>query len=436
MRKLFVGVLLLLLTVGGVTAQDTVAEPEVSPELAAELNEIEQFVIDLRGLEPINEVDRRFPSRITVSEYLRESVTGQLTPEVEAEAIAFYAAFDFMEPDIDLVDIYLRLLEDQVGGYYDPIDKTMNTILITGGELGDDLPLLEETIYAHEFVHALQDQYYNLARLGFTPDAPENDNSDAFLAVQALVEGDASVVMNVYLEQLIEDNPMAAFSILSDSFTSGSLNMPADTPAILTRELLYPYSAGAEFVTALINDGGWDAVDNAFIEKLPASTEQILHPEKYLDDEQPVEVTLNETADALGDGWEQSWENTLGEFYLRSYLNNELTRIDWVPAATGWGGDRYRVHQHENGDLALVLRLAWDTPTDADEFTEAYTLYGDARFASEASDGCWTGADDAVCLGTLDASGETVVTRAPSVEQAQALLDSQTAEQQWASNTQ
>jgi len=426
MRNLFISLLLLTLTVGLATAQDTAA-PVISPELDTELDAIEEAVITVRGLEPLQEVNRRFPSRPEVSEFLETSITEQLTPEIEAEAVAFYRAFDFIEDDIDLIDVYLTLLEDQVGGYYDPIDQTMNTILISGGELGDDLPLLEETVYAHEFVHALQDQYFDLEALGFTPETIDEVEGDQFLAVQALVEGDATVVMNIYLEAILEENPLAAFALLGSSLTSGSLTLPEGTPDILMRELLYPYTAGAEFVTFLVNNAGWEAVDAAFAD-LPVSTEQVLHPEKYLSGEQPLTVTLNDTASVLGDGWTEIDEATLGEFYLRAYLDNQLLRDDWQRGASGWGGDRYRIHVDESGDVAMVLRLAWDTVPDAEEFSDVYTLYADTRYEAQAnSEWCWSSASEARCLRTLT-SGETVVTRAPTLELAQALLESQTPE--------
>ena len=51
-------------------------------------------------------------------------------------------------------------------------------------------------------------------------------------------------------------------------------------PPILRESLLFPYTGGPSFVQRLQAQGGWDAVNAAFA-KPPASTEQILHPEKY-----------------------------------------------------------------------------------------------------------------------------------------------------------
>ncbi len=418
-------IFLLLLTILAlplaVTAQE--GDSVISPTLSEELDGIEAWVSATRGLEPTEPVIRVFPSRQEASDFLLGSIEEQLTPEIVAEIEAFYAAFDFIAPGTDIVAVYTELLQDQVGGYYDPDDKTMNTILLSGGELGDALPSLEKIIYAHEFVHALQDQVFGLEEIGLDEDAMEEMSSDSVLAIQSLVEGDATLVMNVYTEYLVEQNPMAAFGILSGSLASGSTTMPEDTPAILTRELIFPYLQGAEFVTALYQDGGWETVDAAF-ENLPVSTEQIIHPEAYLNGDLPLAVELAPTDEVLGEDWTAYDPDVLGEFYLRAYLDTYLTPDEYSSAATGWGGDSYRVWQDAEGDTAFVLRHAWDTPTDTDEYIATVELFAAARSGAELDGQCWTGPEDTMCLAEL-VTGETVLTVAADAATAEALLLSQ-----------
>jgi hypothetical protein len=413
---------LLLLSVGIATAQEA-AVVEVSPELLTQLEAIENIAMEVRGLEMLVPLNRVFPSRADVEIFLQSSIDEQLTPELVEESVAFYYLFDFAPRDIDLVETYLALIEDQIGGYYNPEDESLNTILITGDELGDRLPVLEQVIYAHEFVHALQDQHFDLAALGFAPEEIDDVDVDQFLARQALVEGDATFVMNVYTEFLISENPFAAIGLLGASVGSSGA-IPQGTPPILMRELLFPYNSGLTFVTALVNDGGYRAVDNAFLE-LPVSTEQILHPQRYLAGEMPQPVSLGEeTAVALGTEWAEISQNTLGEFYLRAYIDNEISRLDWLEATTGWGGDRYAMYEGANGELAMLARLAWDTPTDSDEFAAIYEQYGMARFGVASVDGCWADDESAICFIVL-ANGDTVISRAPSQAGAQALIATQ-----------
>lgn len=410
----------LLLFVGVVMAQDD----GISDTLRIELEGIEDYVEGVRGLELKDPLIRVFPSREEVSAFLTESLNEQLTPELINESRGFYASFDLMGVDVDMADVYFRLIEDQIGGYYDPEDKTMNTILITGGELGDDLPVLEETIYAHEFVHTLQDQHFDLQSLGLSVEGVEELPYEQVMALQALVEGDATLVMNLYTNDVQARNPFAAFQILSATVSSGAMNIPEDTPPILLRELYFPYNQGLVFVSTLYAEGGMDAIDAAFA-NLPVSTEHILHPETYLNGEMPIAVSLADTSAALPDGWTLLREETLGEFYLRAYLDTQLASDVYAEAAKGWGGDTYHIYQFEdNTTYAMLTRFTWDTATDADEFAGAFEQFGAAKFETEATDGCWSSEGDALCLAVMD-NGDTLISRAPTLDMAQALRDSQ-----------
>ena len=416
MRYFFLACLCLLM-VQTVWAQETAV---VSPTLNQHLSEIETWVTGYRQLEMLQPVDRRFPSVSTVEQFLMDSITSQVTPEVVDEAMGFYVALDLLPANTDLLDVYLTLLKDQIGGYYDPTEKTMNTILISGGELTDTLPLLEQTIYAHEFVHALQDQHYDLESLGF--DADSDLSFDQLIALQSLIEGDATVVMNEYLLAVLEDRPFAALGLLGSSVLSGSMSLPPDTPPILINELLFPYEAGAVFITELVEVGGGEQVEQAFM-KVPQSAEQILHPSAYLNGEAPQPVTIMQVDTLLDDeAWQQVTDQTIGEFYLRQYLTTQLDNAVAYPAAQGWGGDRLQVYRQVNGDeLAWVLKIAWDSVADAEEFARAYTQLGEARFGFMTNaDTCWKGAVDSIC--TLTRGLETVITGAPTLALAQDLL--------------
>jgi hypothetical protein len=419
--RIFLLLLALLALPLAVTAQES--DPNISLELAAELDGLEAWVIDTRGLQPTEPVIRVFPTRQQASDFIIGSLDEQLTPEIVAEVEAFYTAFDFTEPGTDIVAVYLNLLQDQVGGYYNPEDKTMNTILLSGAELGDALPSLEKIIYVHEYVHALQDQVFGLQEIGMAPEAAEEMSGDAVLAMQSLVEGDATLVMNAYTEYLIEQNPMAALGLLTGSFASGSTTMPAGTPPILVRELTFPYLTGAEFVAAIYREGGWEAVNAAF-SNLPVSTEQVIHPEAYLNGDLPITVELASTEGIFSADWTAFEPSVLGEFYLRAYLDTQLAPTEHSPAAAGWGGDSYQVWQNTEGETAMLLRNAWDTPADAEEFVAIVETFAAARSGAALDGTCWTGPADTMCLAEL-ATGETVLTVAPDAETAEALLLSQ-----------
>ncbi|MBZ0277580.1 MAG: hypothetical protein K8I60_15650, partial [Anaerolineae bacterium] len=333
MKRLCLIGILLLVVVGGAAAQDAAT---ISSALEQQLTAIETITSQVRDLDIITPVERRFPSRADVVDYFTRLFQQELDDETAWRETQFYVAFDLLPVDVDLRAVYLEFLTSPSGvaGFYDTDTKDMNVLLISGGTLGDKLPILEQITYAHEYTHALQDQHFSLDALGFD----SLDNPDASLAALSLVEGDATATMTLFLQNLALDNPMILAGVLLQGFQAGAFTLPEGTPEFIITEQTFPYEAGMGFVNQLRIDGGWARVNDAFTNP-PVSTEQIIHPAKYLAGEMPQEVTLPDSTGLLGDGWERILDRPLGEFYLRSYLRTQLTSSQAHKAASGWGGD-------------------------------------------------------------------------------------------------
>lgn len=415
MKHLRFGVLVaLLVIVPVVLAQDT-----VSPKLQQQLDDIEAQTRAFRGLDATSPIQRRFPTRAEVQAFLKTSLDKALPSDVAFREGQFYAAFDWMPGDSDLRALYETLLGSQVAGYYDPATKTMNVITIDGKPVGDSLGLIDQITYSHEYTHALQDQHFDLGKL---TDSQGQSAGDQTLAVQALIEGDATYTMQLYADAVIQKDPFGAGLQLLNSGVLSSGAMPPGTPLILQDELLFPYLDGLSFVGALRQSGGEDKLNSAF-EDLPQSTEQILHPQKYLSGEAPVQVDLK--PETLGGDWTLVLSRTLGEFYLREYLQTQLPSNVAAPAAAGWGGDHFVIfYDTQTKQRAWVLNLVWDTPQDAMEFQSAYQAFGDKRFKGVAnSDSCWSNDSEAVCVTTHDQN--TYIAYAPFLDLARKLFEAQ-----------
>ena len=365
MKRLVILILIVLFS-NPVLAQNEGESSDISPELSVQLDLLEAETSNLRGLVEKEDVIRRFPTRDDLILYLEGLFEEELTDDVLAQEMAFYSAFDFVEPDLDLYATYLELYSEQIAGFYDSETEEMNTILMSGELPGDELPLLERIIYVHEYVHALQDQYFDLeSLLGDT----DSLSVDEILAVQALIEGDATFIMNLYTVAEAEKNPLGALiEVFSGGLEAGNLTMPPGIPTIIERELLFPYLSGEVFVTAIYADGGVDAL-NATYANPPVSTEQILHPEKYIDGEMPVSVAIDLT---MPEDWELLREDVPGEFYIREYLDIYLPLAQATEAAAGWGGATYQVYGNSDDEQAWILKMVMDSPEDMLEFYEAY----------------------------------------------------------------
>jgi hypothetical protein len=223
--------------------------------------------------------------------------------------------------------------------------------------------------YAHEFTHQLQDQNFDLSKLGL--DA--SDEGDRSLARLALVEGDAVTTQTAWMTANLSPTDLA--QVLADASDPAVLASLQHAPPILRTLSLFPYTDGLNFVSRLKATGGQAAVDAAFA-NLPASTAQILHPELYLTHVAPVAVPLPKSlASALGAGWSLRGEDTLGEELIRAWLTAD--GVDPATAATaaqGWVGDRVAILAGPNGQLALVLLARWGSAAEVREFADAFDV--------------------------------------------------------------
>jgi hypothetical protein len=136
-------------------------------------------------------------------------------------------------------------------------------------------------------------------------------------------------------------------------------------PRYLREGLVFPYAAGARLVNAIQDRGGWAAVDRAFQEEAPVSSEQVMHPAKYFAHERPerIRVPAPRGSELVGQG-------DFGEFDTEQLLLNGNRRPLAEAAAAGWGGGGYALWRR--GDrYGVTLRWTWDSARDAAEFARA-----------------------------------------------------------------
>ena len=402
--------------INGVSSESqtiTVQVQDIEAANAAIRAEVEANVVALRGLEPLAAITPVVLSRDQLRDRLAADMAAEMAPDASRADVLELSAFDFLERDYDLYAAQLELQGDGILGYYDP--ETAEFVVVNEGAL---LDAPAQWTHAHEFVHALQDQHYDLDAL-----TDDTVDSEAQAAVRALAEGEADLVQFLYLTEGGFFSEEETRAVVAEMTQSGSSDLDA-YPPVLVSSLIFPYTSGAQFVDSLYRAGGFEAIDAAWLDP-PRSTEQILHPERYLAGDVPQIVTLPPLTDTLGVGWEQIEDDILGEFFLREYLDQQLAAAVAERAAEGWGGDRYSVYWNEaTGGLVMALRLVWDTAEDATEFAANYPDYPAGLLgvvAQPQADGsaCWV-RGEAICF--LPAGAESWVVRAPDTATAAAVL--------------
>jgi hypothetical protein len=383
------------------------------------IEDITDEVSVTRGLEPSSEIIVTPKTREQLTESLEEDLLEDYPEDEQYGDERELVAFGLMEPGIDLGDLSLELYSEQIAGYYDP--ETGEMVVIQDAVDGTAFSPSQQVTYAHEIVHALQDQNFDLDG-GVLDREPLTD--DQSLAVTALIEGDASFSEVQYLLERPELLDSFLIEIDEQEFESDVLDA---APPILRETLLFPYDNGYTFVEAIYDEGGWDAVNVAFADP-PTSTEQILHPEKFLAGEEPVKVNVPDFTADLGSDWQVFDTNTFGEYQIRVIMEQTSMPAQQAEAiGVGWDGDTYIVGGTETLD-AVHWQSVWESTDDASEFAQGLALYESERWGvapTYLSDSVIRFESDSV-IAHIELTGDTVTyLQAPDEQALKTIMDAE-----------
>jgi hypothetical protein len=331
-------------------------------------DEMMQEAVQLRGLKPETSVRMGVKSRAEISKYLNEYVSKNYSDEELRGEGEMLRKIGLIPQTMDYKNFMLKLLTEQVGGFYDPDDKMF---YIAGWISAEE----QKPVMIHELTHALQDQHFDLNRILRDPKIEHDD--DQGLARQAVIEGDGVAVMMNYLltpaKRDFSSLPNLAFIMRSmSSSTQAQLAVYSSAPLYLQEILVFPYGYGAAFLQKVwAQTPSWEAVNKIYSD-LPLSTEQIMHPEKYLDArDNPKPVDVQDAVKLLGEQWKAIYTNVLGEFSLNIMMRLHLGEEQADRAADGWGGDQAMLLEDGQGKGGVLISTVWDSSAEADEFFQA-----------------------------------------------------------------
>jgi hypothetical protein len=216
-------------------------------------------------------------------------------------------------------------------------------------------------------MHALQDESMQLdSRM-----KELKDNSDRSLALESLLEGEATIVMVRVAVAELPGAGQAAEEMMAPLLEAGALekaNIPKDVPDFFVEELFFPYVEGTAYVRSALKKGGWTAVDRLW-KSPPTSSSEIMHGPGV---PAPVENLLPRSLDALApQGYRLLYVDTLGEWTLRYLLRRTLTAEEADKAAAEWRGDRIAFF-NAGRSVAYVWRIRCDGPGSAERLAATF----------------------------------------------------------------
>jgi hypothetical protein len=366
---------------GGEESDDGPPLPATTPfsdDLTEKLHTIRDRAAELRKLNVNPDIGEGSLSRDQLRDWAElydASLTDDERKEIETSNTAF-RLLHFIGPDDDLLELSKTTLSEGYAGFYQ-LDEDTLILIEHDGTIDPD----DEVTLAHEYVHSFQDGHFDFRRLDRLIAKERDDSRSEYdVTIDCLIEGDASLADTIYTYEVLGDGAFDQGEPPA-SEPEDEENPFEDYPPALLRYGGFNYSECPMFVAALYGPTlSWVPVNRAY-DNPPWTTEQILHPEKYLDREGATGMSPIDLRDKLGDRWErQEGGGIFGEFDLYNYL---LTITNDEPAArsaaAGWGVGWVYVYveketeEDPEREVAVHLALEFDTPEDFAEFGLVYS---------------------------------------------------------------
>ncbi len=348
-------------------------QPAKAPEALVYEREPKRLIAEverIRGVADQRPTRILFDDEAAFAKALEGKVKNDAIGPSDADAPAFALAFEFPPPSARQGSSWDQVYDEQLLGFY---DEHTHAVHVRRALLGKKSELEVAAVLAHEITHSLQVQHFTV------PDLKRLDNEDVRLAQNAVIEGDAMLVMVAYMAQrnripLNRALVKAASAATDREFerfnrARGGQEALSSAPPLIRERLSFPYLHGMAFVAALFRTGGFELLNRIYT-RPPLSSEQVLHPQKYLSGEAPVPVRPPEAPA----GYQRVVSGTVGELQTRVILGYCLPAERAAAAAAGWGGDAYSVTV-QGDDGALLWSTVWDDEREAAEFESALKDY-------------------------------------------------------------
>lgn len=382
-KRILAGIVAALFVALGVGAQKAAPPASLPPPESAQSQEFLQAADEvlaemskLISLPILSPLKKSIRSREEIRAYLLQKMKEDKDADKRYADQKTMEKFGLIPKDYPLDQVLVKVLTEQIAGLYDPDSQEFFIADWT-------TPADERPVMSHELTHALQDQHFHIDK--WTDAAKPNDDGE--LARDAVLEGSAMAAMLDYelggkgsIRDLGDFDPAL---LMGDMDSSPELSK---APKVIQDELLFPYLDGIRFTQHLLKAGnGWPDFYKVF-NKPPVSTQQIMHPELYLQGVVPAKIELPVTKGVVPSEWKKLDENLMGEFGVQEILKQFLPKDRSTTLAAAWAGDRYAIFENQkNKRTLLVFRLHLASDDDAARFFGAYSELLELKYDSRTN---------------------------------------------------
>jgi hypothetical protein len=332
-------------------------------DILAQIERYARELTNITGLPLRKKVESSVISREKVNEFLKSRVKEVASPEeIRAEELAL-KKLGLVPRDFDLAKSTVDLFTEQAVALYDFHRKKL---YLTDSITSET----QEPALVHELAHALADQNFKLENYL----KAARDNDDAALARMAVMEGQASWVMTEYTARKLGQSMKGAGPVMEamarmSSLPAGQFPVFEQAPLYMRETLIFPYTKGMLFQHAVYEKLGKEGFREVFRQP-PASTQQILHPDKYFSRAAPTVPRLPEFREK---GFKRLIDGTTGELDHAILLTQYVSQGTAMELSPLWKGGRYALYENrERTRAVLAYAVEWESPEAASRYFANY----------------------------------------------------------------
>ncbi len=372
--------------------------PDEAKDLLASVDEVLRFASQDTLLPIRHSVKKAIVSREQVEKYLNEKMENDVDRIRFERSEVVLKKFGLLPRDFDLHTFLIKLLTEQVAGYYDEKSKTMN--LLDWNE-----PEMQKPVMAHELTHALQDQSYNLEKMSKHEEEIEKhgledldaliQNDEESTCRTAILEGQAMIVLLDYVlapaGRSVAETPALVDFFIHQSAMEKSKDSPVfdSAPLLLQDELIFPYRQGMNFIKELLQAGGKKMAYTGVLDRLPQTTREIMEPKEYLAGRRVQPLFLPDLGFLKKDyeGYDAGAMGQLDvEILLKVYADDsvaERLNHEWRGGAYYAAGRRgvKPTDKNSSAHVGLYYISKWSSVAAAQEFAKIYAAALHQRYS-------------------------------------------------------
>lgn len=359
------------------------------------MDEILSFASQDTGLPIKKKVKRDIISREQVEKYVGEKFKN------DADRIRFERSelvqkkFGLLPRDFDLHSFLIKLLMEQVAGFYDEKTKTMNL-------LDWNAPDMQRPVMAHELTHALQDQSFDLEKMSKHDEDIEKkglkdldelvSNDEESTCRSSVMEGQAMIVLIDYVlapsNESVQKMPKVVDMMQASMDKAQDSPVFDSAPLLLQEELAFPYRQGMKFIRDLLVSGGKQLAYKGVLERMPQTTREIMEPQEYLAGRR-VPPLLLPNLDFLKKDYEPFDAGAVGELDVNILLRIYADKAVADRLTPEWRGGAYYAagrkgvkppDKNSTAHVGLFYVSKWATPEAAEDFVKAYAAALPSRY--------------------------------------------------------